>query len=38
MEPSPFREIERDLRIMKKAFVVLYGLPVFDHSAESPCK
>lgn len=38
MEPDPFRGIERDLGIMEKTFVVLHGLPVFDHSAVPPCK
>ena len=38
MEPGSFRGIERDLGIMEKTFVVLHGLPVFDHSAEPPCK
>lgn len=37
MESGPFRRIERDLRIMEKTFVVLHGLPVFDHSAVPPC-
>lgn len=38
MEPDSFRGIERDLGIMEKTFVVLHGLPVFDHSAVPPCK
>lgn len=38
MEPDPFRGIKRDLGIMEKTFVVLHGLPVFDHSAVPPCK
>ena len=38
MEPDSFRGIERDLGITEKTFVVLHGLPVFDHSAEPPCK
>ena len=38
MEPGSFRRIERDLGIMEKTFVVLHGLPVFDHSAVPPCK
>lgn len=38
MRPGPFRGIERDLGRMEKTFVVLHGLPVFDHSAEPPCK
>ena len=38
MEPDSFRGIERDLGIKEKTFVVLHGLPVFDHSAVPPCK
>ena len=38
METESFRRIKRNFRIMEKTFVVLHGLPVFDHSAVPPCK
>lgn len=38
MEPDSFGRIKRNFRIMEKTFVILHGLPVFDHSAIPPCK
>ena len=38
MEPFPFRRIKRNFGIVEKTFVIFHGLPVFDHSAEPPCK
>lgn len=38
MKPEPFGRIKRNFRITEKTFVILHGLPVFDHSAVPPCK
>lgn len=38
MEPDFFRRIKINFGKVEKTFVILHGLPVFDHSAEPPCK